>query len=106
MGNTIKNWTKGSQSNKASSNNEDENNFNQYQSYQNTNFYQNNGDGGKLRILNDNPDDKEKKTVAVIITFCNGGSYDQLFTTIKQKAIDGTKVEVYACDSLYLNSLN
>ena len=35
-----------------------------------------------LRILNDKPDNKEKKTVAVIVTFCSGGSYDRLFSTI------------------------
>lgn len=58
-----------------------------------------------LRIINDKLEDKEKKVVAVIITFCNGSSYDHLFTTVEQKAIEGTKVEVYACESLYLPSL-
>ena len=58
-----------------------------------------------LRILNDKPDSKEKKTVAVIVTFCNGSSYDRLFSTIEQKAMEGTKVEVYACDSNYLENL-
>ena len=58
-----------------------------------------------LRIINDKPDSKEKKTVAVIVTFCSGNSYDRLFSTIEQKAMEGTKVEVYACDSLYLEKL-
>lgn len=40
-----------------------------------------------LRIINEKPEDKEKKTVAVIITFCNGGSYDPLFTSVEQKAL-------------------
>ena len=58
--------------------------------------------GATLRVINDNPEDENKKTVAVIVTFCSGGSYDQLFTSIKQKAIDGTKVQVYGCPSNYL----
>ena len=40
-----------------------------------------------LRILNDKPENKEKKTVAVIVSFCSGGSYDALFTTVEQKAL-------------------
>jgi hypothetical protein len=59
----------------------------------------------ELRLLNDKPENKEKKTVAVIITFTNGSSYDQLFTTFEQKAMEGTKVEVYACSSFYLEKL-
>ena len=43
-------------------------------------------------MINDNAEDENKKTVAVIVTFCGGCSYDNLFTSIKQKAIDGTKV--------------
>ena len=58
-----------------------------------------------LRIINDKPDDNEKKTVAVIVTFCNAGSYDPLFTTVEQKALEGTKVEVYACDSFYIENM-
>ena len=58
-----------------------------------------------MRIINDKPDNKEKKNVAVIITFCSGGSYDHLFTTIEQKVMEGTKVEVYACESSYLEKL-
>lgn len=58
-----------------------------------------------LKILNDKPERKDIKTVAVIVSICNGGSYDSLFTTVEQKSIEGTKVEVFACDSLYLPSL-
>ena len=41
--------------------------------------------------------DPEKKVVAVIISFCNGASYDELFTTVEQKSLEGTQVLVYAC---------
>ena len=58
-----------------------------------------------LRIINDKPENKEKKTVAVIVTFCNGCSYDALFTSVEQKALEGTKVEVYAGDSFYLEEM-
>jgi hypothetical protein len=58
-----------------------------------------------LRILNDKPENKDKKTVAVIITISNGSSYDGLFESVEQKAIEGTKVEVYACNAYYLKSL-
>jgi hypothetical protein len=37
------------------------------------------------------PDDN-KKTVAVIVSFRNDTSYDELFTTVQQKTIEGTKV--------------
>jgi len=50
------------------------------------------------------PDDT-KKTVAVIVTLNNDGSYDKLFTTVQQKSIDGTKVEVYECTSFYIDKL-
>jgi hypothetical protein len=58
-----------------------------------------------LRILNDKPENKDKKTVAVIITICNGSTYDGLFASVEQKAIEGTKVEVYACSAYYLDDL-
>ena len=54
--------------------------------------YSSNTSTESIRILNDSEEDKNKKTVAVIVTFSNGGSYDKLFTSIKQKALDGTKV--------------
>ena len=86
------------------------NNANVYQSYNTNNFVQSisepaykNPNG--LRILNDKPENKDKKTVAVIISFCNSSSYDNLFTTVEQKSIEGTKVEVYACDSNYIEFL-
>jgi hypothetical protein len=69
------------------------------------NQYQQHAEGGQLRLLNDKPEDKDKKVVAVIVTLCTGGSYDHLFTSVEQKSMEGTKVEVYAADSHYLNSL-
>ena len=59
--------------------------------------------GAGLKILNDKPEDKDKKIVAVIVSLCSGGSYDQLFTTVEQKAMEGTKVEVYSCNSIYIS---
>ena len=40
------------------------------------------GSARGLRILNDKPEDKAKKIVAIIISFCNCSSYDNLFTTV------------------------
>lgn len=37
--------------------------------------------------------------VAVIVTFCNCSSYDNLFTSVQQKSQEGTKVLVYSCSS-------
>lgn len=61
--------------------------------------------GGSISLLNEKEEDKGKKVVAVIVTFCTGGSYDSLFTTVEQKSMEGTKVEVYACESNYLAEL-
>lgn len=61
--------------------------------------------GGSITLLNEKKEDKGKKVVAVIVTFCTGGSYDSLFSTVEQKSMEGTKVEVYACDSNYLAEL-
>jgi hypothetical protein len=58
-----------------------------------------------LRLLNDKAEEKDKKVVAVIVTLCSNGSYDSLFTSVEQKSMEGTKVEVYACDSHYLQAL-
>lgn len=44
--------------------------------------YSNSGDG--LTLLNNKEEDKEKKVVAIIITMRNGGTYDNLFTTVQQ----------------------
>lgn len=41
----------------------------------------------------------------MIVTLCTSGSYDNLFTSVEQKSMEGTKVEVYACDSHYLKQL-
>ena len=43
--------------------------------------------------------------MAVVVTINHNMSFDKLFTSVKQKAADGTKVEVYSCNSFYLNSL-
>ena len=53
--------------------------------------------GGGVQLLK--PLEKDKKVVAVIVTFCSGSSYDHLFTSIEQKAEEGTQVLVYACNS-------
>ena len=37
--------------------------------------------------------------VAVIVTFSSGSSYDHLFTSVEQKAEEGTQVLVYSCQS-------
>jgi hypothetical protein len=49
--------------------------------------------------------DDSKKMVAVIVTFCNCNSYDNLFSTVQQKTIEGTKVEVYSCSAFYIDDL-
>ncbi len=62
---------------------------------QNVNFQETpkpQGKSGGLRILNDKPEDKDKKLVAIIISFSNCSSYDDLFTTVEQKSLEGTKV--------------
>lgn len=51
----------------------------------------------KIRLLSKR--DKDKKLVAIIVSFCNGGSYDDLFTTVEQKSLEGTQVLVYAVPS-------
>lgn len=43
--------------------------------------------------------EQDKKLVAVIISFHEGGSYDELFTSVQQKAEEGTQVLVYSCSS-------
>jgi len=53
-----------------------------------------------LKLLR--PKDKYKKIVAVIVSFCNGCTYDNLFTTMEQKTLEGTQVLVYSCDANYL----
>ena len=58
-----------------------------------------------LKLLYDEPEDQNKKTVAVVVTINHNMSFDKLFTSVKQKAADGTKVEVYSCNSFYLDSL-
>ena len=43
--------------------------------------------------------EKDKKVVAVIISFHSQASYDHLFTHVEQKAEEGTQVLVYSCNS-------
>ena len=63
-------------------------------------------EGEAIKLLNDKAEDKDKTIAAVIVTFCSGGSYDGLFTSVEQKSIEGTKVQVYRCNSLYITSLS
>ena len=58
-----------------------------------------------LRIINEKPEDKDKKVVSVIVTMRIGGSYDKLFTEVKQRTKEGNKVEVYQCHSSYIDGL-
>jgi hypothetical protein len=48
-----------------------------------------------FRLLN--VKDPTKQIAAIIVTFCNGQSYDQLFTSVEQKTMEGTQVLVYSC---------
>lgn len=58
-----------------------------------------------LRIINDKAEDREKQLVAIIVTFSHNASYDPLFSTVQQKAMEGTRVDVYQCDSLSINEV-
>lgn len=54
----------------------------------NLNMFMNNPFGGynhdqvEINLLNHKQEDKDKKVVAVIVSFVSGGSYDNLFTTV------------------------
>jgi len=53
-------------------------------------------------------DDKEymhKKTAAIIVSICNGSSYDALFTSVQQKSQEGTKTLVYSVSGDSVNKL-
>lgn len=52
---------------------------------------------GGIRLLK--PIENGNKVVAVIVSFVNGSSYDHLFTSVDQKAEEGTQVLVYAAQS-------
>lgn len=52
------------------------------------------------------PLDKEKKVVAVIISFVSGSTYDSLFTSVQQKVEEGTQVLVYSCHSGSLKDID
>ena len=43
--------------------------------------------------------------MAVVVTFCSQMSYDQLFTQVQQKTMEGTQVLVYACNSESIETL-
>jgi hypothetical protein len=55
--------------------------------------------------LSNDKEDKKKKVVALIVSFKRGSSYDNLFTSVKQQSMAGTKVLVYACASMFLPHL-
>lgn len=40
----------------------------------------------QINLLNHKEEDKNKKVVAVVVSFVTGGSYDNLFTTVEQKS--------------------
>ena len=42
---------------------------------------------------------KDKKVAAIIVSFSNGDSYDDLFRTVEQKTMEGTQVLVYGCSA-------
>lgn len=43
--------------------------------------------------------------MAVIVSFVGGGSYDELFTTVEQKSLEGTRVLVYSCGTGYIEKM-
>lgn len=95
-------------SNKNSAPQQQANNMN-YSGNSNVNFQQQYIPGGHhqvgagVQLLK--PADKNKKVVAVIVTFCSGSSYDHLFTSVEQKAEEGTQVLVYACSSTAVHEI-
>lgn len=48
-----------------------------------------------IRLLYSKEESKDKEVVAVIVTLHSGGSYDELFSTVEQKSLEGTRVLVY-----------
>jgi hypothetical protein len=46
-----------------------------------------------------------KKTAAIIVTLCSGGSSDPHFTNTPQKSEEGTKTLVYKADAAAVNLL-
>lgn len=56
-------------------------------------------EGPHIQLLNKNEEDKDKKVVAVIVSFVAMSTYDNLFTSVQQKSLEGTKVLVYSCTS-------
>lgn len=41
----------------------------------------------------------DKKTVALIVSICNGSTYDGLFTSTQQKSAEGTKTMVFGANA-------
>jgi hypothetical protein len=56
--------------------------------------------------LNSKPEDDKKETVAVIVTFEANGTYDALFSSVEQKAEEGTKVLVYQCSCYSIKQIS
>jgi hypothetical protein len=56
-------------------------------------------------LLNNKPEDKDKKVVAIIVTFSSGSTYDHIFASVEQKSLEGTKVLVYRCHSNHISKL-
>merc|ERR1712228_27796 len=50
-------------------------------------------------------DTKELKLSSVIITICDGSSYDSLFSSVEQKSGDGSRVSVYSCTAKDIKQL-
>jgi len=48
----------------------------------------------------------EDEIVAIIVTICDGNSYDQLFNTVPQQSPEGTRVKTYSCNSAALRALD
>lgn len=77
-----------------------QNNFsNNYNPFANNIYLGGNNVDKGITLLHTKEDDKNKKVVAVIVSFVTGMSYDNLFTTIEQKSLEGTRVLVYSCGS-------
>ena len=61
--------------------------------------------GPYLQLLHADKQTEEEKLAAVIVSLSSGGSYDKLFTTVEQKSLKGTRVEVYKGNSQCVTEL-
>ena len=57
-----------------------------------------------MRLLKEK--EKDKKVVAIIVSFVNSCSYDELFTSIEQKTLEGCQTLVYACGANRVKAMN